>query len=197
MHPDNLLEVKTLILRRLPALVYSEQSAKELDGKDSPAITSLYFDSPKYQLYADKVHRQSEASTLRLRWSGQLSARPDIYFEQKTADAQGNSQERRFAVKDKWIQPLLAGENPTDKHTQKMARQGVPADHIDGYKATVAGMQDFVRRRGLAPVLRASYVRTAFQKPADDWVRVAIDTDLAFVREDALDADRPCRDPGD
>jgi len=42
VHPDNLLEVKTLILRRLPSLVYSEQSAKELDADNSPAITSIF-----------------------------------------------------------------------------------------------------------------------------------------------------------
>lgn len=197
MHADNLLEVKTLILRRLPALIYSQQWAKEPDGRDSPAITSLYFDNKKFELYSDKVHRQSEASSLRLRWCGQLSSRPDMFFEQKTADAKGRSQEHKFPIKDKWIKPFLDGESAMEKHTQKMARQGVSAEQVDSHKATVAKIQDLVRQRRLAPVLRANYVRTAFQKPADDRVRISIDTDLAFVREDTLDADRPCREPGD
>lgn len=70
-------------------------------------------------------------------------------------------------------------------------------EQIDSYKATVAKMSDFVQRKKLAPVLRANYVRTAFQRPADDRVRTSIDSDLAFIREDTLDADRPCRNPGD
>ncbi|PFH61541.1 hypothetical protein XA68_17044 [Ophiocordyceps unilateralis] len=195
IHGDNLVEVKTLILRRLPALVYSEQSAKELDGRDSPAITSLYLDNHKFDLYSEKVDRKSEASTLRLRWYGQLSGRPDIFVEHKTVDAKGNSQEHNFSTKDKYIMPLLKGDNVTDKTAQKMERQGVSAEQVQGYKATVAQTQALIRQKKLSPVLRANYVRTAFQKPADDRVRISIDADLVFIREDTLDASRPCRDP--
>jgi uncharacterized membrane protein YidH (DUF202 family) len=46
-------------------------------------------------------------------------------------------------------------------------------------------------------VIRANYRRTAFQKPGDDRVRISIDTDIAFIREDTVDRDRPCRDPQD
>lgn len=197
VHHDNLLEVKTLILRRLPSLVYSEQTAKELDGNDSPAITSLYFDNKKFELYSEKVDRQSEASSLRLRWYGELSSRPEIFVEQKTADAKGNSQEYKFTIKDKWVKPFLDGKYTMEKSVQKMERQGVPAEQVDNYKATVARIQDFLRQKKLSPLLRANYVRTAFQKPTDDRVRISIDTDLAFIREDTLDSDRPCRDPSD
>ncbi|POR31129.1 Vacuolar transporter chaperone 3, partial [Tolypocladium paradoxum] len=197
VHPDNLLEVKTLILRRLPALIYSEQTAKELDGNDSPAITSLYFDNRKFELYLEKVDRQSEASSLRLRWYGELSSRPQIFVEQKTADAKGNSQEHRFTIKDKWVKPFLDGQYAMEKSVQKMERQGVSAEQVDNYRATVARIQVFLQQKKLSPVLRANYLRTAFQKPADDRVRISIDTDLAFIREDTLDSDRPCRNPSD
>ncbi|PHH78024.1 hypothetical protein CDD82_3254 [Ophiocordyceps australis] len=197
VHPDNLLEVKTLILRHLPALVYSEQSAKELDANNSPPITSLYFDNRKFDLYSEKVERQSEASSLRLRWYGQLSSRPEIFVEQKTADAKGNSREYRFTIKDKWVKPFLDGKYAMEKSVHKMERQGASAEQIDEFKRTVARIHDFLQQKKLSPVLRANYSRTAFQKPADDRVRISIDTDVAFVREDTLDADRPCRDPND
>lgn len=122
MHPENLLEVKTLIFRWLSALVYSEQSAKELDGNESPAITSLYFDNAKFELYSEKVDRRPEASSLRLRWYDQLSSRPEIFVEQKTADAKGNSQESRFSIKDKWVKPFLDGAYGMEKSVQKMER---------------------------------------------------------------------------
>ncbi|KAH6885912.1 VTC domain-containing protein [Thelonectria olida] len=195
VHPDNLLEVKTLILRHLPALVYSEQSAKELDGRDAPVITSLYFDNRQFELYGEKVHRKAEASSLRLRWYGQLSARPEIFVEQKSIDAKGNSQEIKFPIKDKYVKPFLDGEYKMGKAIEKMKRQSYSAEQRDAFQTTVTNIQDFVQQKGLSPVLRANYSRTAFQKPADDRIRIAIDTNVSFIREDTLDQDRPCRDP--
>ncbi|KAF7547656.1 hypothetical protein G7046_g8941 [Stylonectria norvegica] len=195
VHPDNLLEVKTVILRHLPALVYSEKAAKELDGSDSPAITSVYFDNDKFELYSAKVDRQEEASSLRLRWYGQLSSRPEIFVEQKTADSKGNSKELKFSTKDKYIKPFIDGDYDMDKTIQKMKRQSYTVEQRESYKTTVDTIQGFVQKNGLTPILRANYVRTAFQRPADDRIRVSIDTNLAFIREDTLDKERPCRDP--
>ncbi|KAH7153246.1 VTC domain-containing protein [Dactylonectria macrodidyma] len=197
VHPDNLLEVKTVILRHLPALVYSEQAAKELDGNDSPTITSLYFDSPKFDLYSEKVNRKSEASSLRIRWYGPLASRPEIFIEQKTLDAKGESQEHKFTIKDKYVKTFLDGNYKMEKAVQKMKRQSYSVEQRDAFQKTVTMIQDFVQQKGLSPVLRANYVRTAFQRPADDRIRIAIDTDVAFIREDTLDQDRPCRDPNE
>src|SRR5271167_244572 len=58
-------------------------------------------------------------------------------------------------------------------------------------------IQKFIVKNGLQPVIRATYTRAAFQKPLDDRVRISIDTQLAFIREDSLDPDRPCRNPND
>ncbi|KAH6608103.1 spx domain-containing [Trichoderma cornu-damae] len=197
VHPENLFEVKTLILRRLPALVYSEKSAKELDGTDSPSITSLYFDNSKFEVYSEKVQQQSEVTSLRLRWYGQLSSKPEIFLEQKVADAAGESEEHKFAIKDKYIKQFLNGEYSAEKAMQKMERQGERPEQIEAFGSTVARVQELQQRKKLTPVLRANYVRTAFQKPADDRVRISIDTDLAFIREDTLDRSRPCRDPNE
>ncbi|KAG5938481.1 hypothetical protein E4U59_003764 [Claviceps monticola] len=197
VHLDNLLEVKTLILRRLPNLVYSDQASKEVDGSHSPAVTSLYFDSKQFDLYSEKVARQPETASLRLRWYGQLNTRPEIFVEQKSSDYQGVSHTHKFTIKDKWVKPFIDGEYGMEKSVQKMERQGQPEDKINDFKETVAKIQDFVKQKKLSPVLRANYVRTAFQKPLDDRVRIAIDTDLAFIREDTLDPERPCRNPKD
>ncbi|KAH7320931.1 VTC domain-containing protein [Stachybotrys elegans] len=197
VHPDNLFEVETFILPRLPALVYSQQSAKELDGHESPAITSLYFDNKDFELYSEKVDRQSDTSSLRLRWYGNLSTKPDVFVELKTADGQGNSQEKKFVIKEKNIKPFINGENITEKLVQKMERQGHPAEKIEEFKTTITKIQGFLQQKSLSPVIRANYTRRAFQKPADDRVRISIDNDLAFIREDTLDPDRPCRDPNE
>lgn len=195
VHQDNLLEVKTFILRRLPALVYSEQSAKEVDGQHDPTITSLYFDNRNFHLYSKKVEREAEASSLRLRWYGQLNTRPDIFLEQKVLHENGSSEERKFVIKEKYVKPFLDGEYKMEKSVQKMERKGQSAEDVEEFRSTADAIQDFVRDNKLEPVVRANYVRTAFQNPGDDRVRISIDTDIAFIREDTLDRGRPCRDP--
>ncbi|KAF5243422.1 hypothetical protein FAUST_2864 [Fusarium austroamericanum] len=197
VHPDNLLEVKTVILRHLPALVYSEKSARELDGSDSPSITSLYFDNKKFELYGEKVNRQSEATSLRLRWYGQLATRPEIFVEEKTVNAKGGSQDLKFSIKDKYVKSFVDGDYKTEKAIQKLKRQSFAPEKIQEFEQTVGTIQKYLKEKNLSPVLRANYVRTAFQKPADDRIRIAIDTNVAFIREDTLDRSRPCRDPNE
>ncbi|KAI0878825.1 VTC domain-containing protein [Hypoxylon argillaceum] len=197
VHPDNLLEVKTAVLRHLPALVYSQQAAKELDGNEDPKITSLYFDNSKFDLYGRKVNRQTDASSVRLRWYGHLNEKPDIVLEQKIIYEDGTSEEKKFNIKDKYTKQYLDGEYKMEKSIQKMERQGQQNGSIDSFKATAEEIQNFIVTNKLEPVMRANYTRTAFQKPADDRVRISIDTDIAFIREDTLDRDRPCRDPAE
>jgi uncharacterized membrane protein YidH (DUF202 family) len=196
VHLDNLLELKTYVLRRLPVLVYSEQAAsKSLETQGDPTLNSLYFDSQDFSLYKDKVDRQVDASSLRVRWYGQLSASPELYLELKTIHENGTSEEKRIPIKEKYIQSFIKGEYKMEKSILKMERQGQQANKIEEFKNTAVEIQKFILEHDLQPVLRAVYTRTAFQKPLDDKVRISIDTSLAFIREDSLDSDRPCRDP--
>jgi hypothetical protein len=196
VHSDNLLEVKTYILRRLPVLVYSEQSAKgAIEAQGDPTLNSLYFDNRDFSLYTKKVDRQVDAQSLRVRWYGQLNKNPELVLELKIIHENGSSEEKRFTIKAKYVQPFIKGEYKMEKSIQKMERQGQPEARVEEFKNTVTDIQKFILENNLQPVLRANYTRTAFQKPLDDKVRISIDTCLAFIREDALDPDRPCRDP--
>ncbi|KAI9842143.1 MAG: Phosphate metabolism transcription protein [Sclerophora amabilis] len=197
VHPDNLLEVKTYILRRLPVLVYNPQTSKVAEGaRTDPTITSLYFDNPRFSLYARKVERAADASSLRLRWYGQLSQKPEIFFEKKTIKEGDRSDETRFPIKDKYVQPFINGEYKMEKSVQKLQdRQGQSSQRLEQLEKSVEEIQSFITENELQPLLRANYTRTAFQIPGDNRVRISLDTDLALIREDSLDADRPCRDP--
>lgn len=132
---------------------------------------------------------------MRLRWYGNLDSKPDIVLEQKIVHENGLSEEKKFQIKDKYIKQFIDGEYKMEKTVQKMERQGQAAEAISSFKTTVEEIQEFIVRAKLEPVLRANYIRTAFQKPSDDRVRISIDTNIAFIREDILDRDRPCRDP--
>ena len=199
IHPENLLEVKTYILRRLPVLVYNPQTSKVVESSQSdPTITSIYFDNPQFALYNGKIERTSDASSLRLRWSGQLGEKPEIFFEKKTIKESGDSEECRFPIKEKYIQPFITGNYKMEKSIEKLRdREGTDGNGVASLQNSVYEIQSFIKDSGLQPIVRANYTRTAFQIPGDDKVRISIDTDLAFIREDSLDEDRPCRDPDD
>lgn len=165
-------------------------------GQRDPTITSLYFDNSKFSLYTRKVEKAAPASSLRLRWSGQLADKPDILIEKKTINENEESEEIRFLIKDKYIMPFIKGEYRMERSIQKLRdRKGDESEEVHELEKNSEEIQKFILENDLQPVLRANYTRTAFQIPGDDRVRVSIDTNLALIREDALDADRPCRDP--
>lgn len=196
VHPENLLEVKTVILRRLPVLVYNPQTSKVAEGtQPDPSITSIYFDNPAFNLYSKKVDH-GEASSLRMRWYGHLKSKPEIFFEKKTVSEDDTSRDDRFKTKEKYIQRFIEAEYKMEKQIEKLSNQAGP-DSVEAkrFKESVDEIQEFIKSNELQPVMRANYTRTAFQVPGDDRIRISLDTDLAFIREDAIDSGRPCRDP--
>lgn len=199
VHPENLLEVKTYILRRLPVLVYNPQTSKVVEsGQSDPTTTSLYFDNPQFALYNKKVEKSSNVSSLRLRWFGQLDDKLEIFFEKKTLEESGDSEDSHFPIKEKYIQPFIKGDYKMERSIEKLReREGTEGNGVASLQRSVEDVQQFIRDHELQPVLRANYTRMAFQIPGDDKVRISIDTDVAFIREDSLDEDRPCRDPED
>ena len=197
VHQDNLLEVKTFVLRHLPVLVYTPNSLKVADGRQGdPTITALYFDNPQFSLYNGKVEKGSGASSLRVRWFGQLDDKPELLMEKKTLCEGDDSDEVRFNIKEKYVMPFVEGEYKMEKGIQKLrGREGEESQKAANLENNASDIQKFILENDLQPVVRASYTRMAFQIPGDDLVRVSIDTNLAFIREDALDSERPCRDP--
>lgn len=199
VHADNVLEVKTHILRRLPVLIYNPGNAKDLDTMtEDPTITSLYFDNPKFDLYNRKVARAPDAGSLRLRWTGQLKDKPTIFLEKKIVTDDDASQLVKVQLKEKHVKEFLDGEYRFDKKVHRMEDMGNgESEQAESLKRDVDELQSFIKDNNLQPMLRANYTRAAFQIPGDDRVRISLDTNLALIREDALDQERPCRDPAD
>lgn len=199
VHSDNVLEVKTFILRRLPVLIYNPTTSKNIDTMtEDPTITSLYFDNPRFDLYNQKVDRATEAGSLRLRWTGQLQDKPPIFLEKKVIGEDDSSHEVKVQLKEKHVKEFLDGEYHLDKKVHRMEdRNNGESAEAENLKKDVEELQSFIKENDLQPMLRANYTRTAFQIPGDDRIRISLDTNLALIREDALDSERPCRDPSE
>lgn len=199
VHSDNVLEVKTYILRRLPVLIYNPGTSKHMDIlAEDPTITSLYFDNPQFDLYNQKVARAPEAGSLRLRWTGQLQDKPPIYLEKKVVTEENSSREVKVQLKEKHIKEFLDDQYHLDKKVTRMeGKSNGESTEADNLKKDVEELQSFIKEHNLQPMLRANYTRTAFQIPGDDRIRISLDTNLAMIREDSLDPERPCRDPSE
>ncbi|PYI19815.1 SPX domain protein [Aspergillus violaceofuscus CBS 115571] len=197
IHPNNVLEAKTYILRQLPVLIYNPGTSKDLDIlPDDPTITSLYLDNRQFDLYNQKVARAAEAGSLRLRWTGNLQDKPAIFLEKKIVSDDNRSREVKIQLKQKHVKEFLDGEYHFDKKLQRMETMGNgESEQAESFKQDIEELQSFIKEYNLQPMLRANYTRTAFQIPGDDRIRISLDTNLALIREDSLDEGRPCREP--
>ncbi|KAF2722297.1 SPX-domain-containing protein [Polychaeton citri CBS 116435] len=195
VHPDNITELKLIILKHLPVLVFNP--SKEFERKDS-AISSIYYDSPEtWELYMGRLKKTEGAEAIRLRWYGGME-NDTIFVERKThrEDWTGEkSVKARFSLKEKNVNAFLRGDMTTEQVFEKMRREGKKSEkEIDDLEALAKEIQFRVIDRKLVPVTRSFYNRTAFQLPGDARVRVSLDTELTMTREDNLDGKRRAGD---
>ncbi|KAJ7762011.1 VTC domain-containing protein, partial [Mycena maculata] len=187
VHPDNLLPLKLAILRNLPVLVFNPD--KEFDAKDA-AITSIYFDNEDLELYLGRLEKTEGAEAIRLRWYGDTDVKT-VFVERKThrEDWTGEkSVKARFPIKEHLVNAFLRGEYTVDAEFQQLVKKGKKTQQeVDSMIQLANEVQYAVLTRGLKPVMRSFYNRTAFQLPGDARVRISLDTELTLVREDNWD----------
>ncbi|KAI2613677.1 SPX-domain-containing protein [Hypoxylon fragiforme] len=191
VHPDNVTELKLVILKHLPVLVFN--ASKEFEIQDS-AISSIYYDNPeKWDLYEGRLKKTEGAEAIRLRWYGGMQ-NDTIFVERKThrEDWTGEkSVKARFAMKEKNVNSYLRGDLLPAAIFEKARKEGKKSEKAIAEDETLAKeVQYSVLRNGYKPVCRSFYNRTAFQLPADARVRISLDTELSMVREDNLDGVR-------
>ena len=188
VHPDNVTELKLIILKHLPVLVFN--ASKEFEQQDS-AITSIYYDNPDtWELYEGRLKKTEGAEAIRLRWYGGMQNEA-IFVERKThrEDWTGEkSVKARFGVKEKNVNAYMKGELLPPALFEKARKEGKKSEKAIAEDEQLAReVQYSVLKKGYKPVCRSFYNRTAFQLPADARVRISLDTELTMVREDNLD----------
>ena len=202
VHPENVTEVKCIILKYLPVLVFSSKGGKEPD----PAITSIYFDNDSFELYQGRLEKTEGAEVcraffgflptfkaVRLRWYGNMS-QTEIFVERKThrEDWTGESSVKaRFPIKEKYVNAFLDGSYTLEKSIQKMRERKTKTEkELEQLEQLSSEVQSTILNKKLHPMVRTFYNRTAFQLPGDARVRISLDTDLTMIREDNEDVPR-------
>ncbi|KAI8338516.1 vacuolar transporter chaperone complex subunit [Chlamydoabsidia padenii] len=184
VHPDNITELKLIILKHLPVLVFNPN--KEFQQEDS-AITSVYYDNDDFDLYMGRLEKTEGAEAIRMRWYGGMDSNT-IFVERKThrEDWTGEkSVKARFPIKEKYLNAFLKGEYTVDDLFAKTKEQGRKSEkEIQELEQLAQEVQYRVLTKRLHPMMRTFYNRTAFQLPGDARVRISLDTELSLIRED-------------
>lgn len=183
---ENVLELKTYVLRHLPVLVYRDNSGKK--ENIDPPISSLYLDNADLDIYNSRVELAQGSQIIRIRWYGSAHRNNAISIERRTLSEENCGELKdKFTIKDKYIDDFLQGGHAyIDKYTNKLRNTpGKTEEDVEKYTALVTQVQKYIIDNKLHPVLRTYYKRTAFQIPGDKSVRMALDTDLCFIREDS------------
>lgn len=186
IHPDNVTEVKSIIMLHLPVLIFNKD--KKYEASDS-AISSVYYDNEDFDLYTGRLQRDEGAEAIRFRWYGPMES-PNIFIERKTHHASwldGASVKDRFRLGVDDVHRFVKGELSADEIADRLRAKGVDEKICKDTHFIASGIQKSFKEKHLKPVLRAFYNRTAFQLPGDQRVRVSLDTDLCFIREDNTD----------
>ncbi|KAI9481014.1 MAG: VTC domain-containing protein [Benjaminiella poitrasii] len=186
IHPDNITEVKAIIMLHLPVLIFNKD--KKWEPSDS-AISSTYFDNSNFDLYTGRLQRDEEAEAIRFRWYGPMNSN-SVFIERKTHHASwldGASVKDRFRIKESQVNQFMTGICTADQISDEQKKAGVSDSTVESVRFIARGVQKSFRERRLEPMIRVFYNRTAFQLPDDQRLRISLDTDLTFMREDHLD----------
>ncbi|KAI7891580.1 VTC domain-containing protein [Mucor mucedo] len=186
IHPDNITEVKAIIMLHLPVLIFNKD--KKWEPSDS-AVSSTYFDNSNFDLYTGRLQRDEEAEAIRFRWYGPMNS-TSVFIERKTHHASwldGASVKDRFRIKENQVNPFMSGIYTADQIADAQRKSGTEESTVENVRFIAKGVQKSFKEKRIEPMLRAFYNRTAFQLPDNQRVRISLDTDLTFIREDHLD----------
>ncbi|KAF9307742.1 vacuolar transporter chaperone [Podila horticola] len=207
VHPDSIMDLKMLILKYLPLVVYEPTPALSSSHRSASSqmstclasespVSTVYLDNEDFELYTAQVEHHDTAETVRLRWYGSESKQVWVEHQQKTTAAasptlygpspanKSVTTKHRFQLKAKYVPNLIQGTAELGKAVRQMRLSGQKsAEEMEQFEQSTRDVQTRVQQRRLQPVVQTFFNRTAFQVPGDARVRITIDTDVVMVRE--------------
>lgn len=148
---ENVLELKTYVLRHLPVLVYRDNSKKQ-DNIDPP-ISSVYLDDAELDSYNSRVEGAEGSQIIRLRWYGSAKGNNTIGFERRTlAEENRGELKDRFTIKDKYVAGFLKGDQTfVEKSVRKLRNSGRSEQDVDKYETLVKQVQNTIITKNMEP----------------------------------------------
>lgn len=153
---ENVLELKTYVLRHLPVLVYRDNSKKQ-DNIDPP-ISSVYLDDAELDSYNSRVEAAEGSQIIRLRWYGSAKGNNTISFERRTlAEENRGELKDRFTIKDKYVAGFLKGDQTfIEKAVRKLKNSGRSQEDVENLENLIKGVQKTIMEKNQQPGTRYS-----------------------------------------
>lgn len=158
---------------------------------DSSYLTSAYLDSDDYYFYHTRLNREEDARLVRLRWYSAVYLPPPkttVFVERKTHhEGWGGekSTKERFSMPQRAVmEHLTAGASAAPFIERAVADGGMTATEGQAAITLSQEVSALIMEHGSSPKIRTRYRRTAFQLATSNTVRISLDTELTFMKED-------------
>lgn len=185
---------------------------------ESQQITSVYFDNQNATCYLHRILRYENAQLIRFRWYNENDGNPEkpIYIERKIHHEEWTgelSTKERFELEQKYISKYMSGQlNIKEFFLKKLNRKR--KELLKGSKkidndirktlqseedrtmkniSLACAIQKKILREDLSPIIRTSYLRSAFQLSDNNLVRISIDTNISLLNEYVLKRKNWCK----
>ncbi|KMZ92104.1 hypothetical protein PVMG_02092 [Plasmodium vivax Mauritania I] len=190
--------------------------ANDTQGKnkalnESQQITSVYLDNKEATCYSNRILRFENAQLIRFRWYNENDGDPEkiIFIERKIHHEEWTgetSTKERFELEQKHVFKFMTGQMDVrrfflEKRTALGRRPplekgtSLASLHKKAKKneALAKEIQTMIMQNGLEPIIRTSYLRSAFQLSNDNSVRISIDTNVSMLNEYVSKREHWCR----
>ena len=193
-----MLALKLELAKHLPVLVFpaEEKSDDVFSKRDGGAVTSVYLDSKRGDVYDARLTREQGATLVRARWYGDdddVSMTDDVwntspvFVERKTHHeswSRDGSTKERFALRRRDARAFLSGPRPDANVGAALAflfDKGDEAARCARRRLAEEIARFELDEKNIEPSVRTEYRRVAFQRSDDNAVRVSLDVDLTFA----------------
>lgn len=199
VHLQDLPFVIARIIPHLPLSTfkdtYKESKEKRVPFRLFSPVSSVYYDNNKFLFYHRRLERIEGSTLIRMRWYSDtyaedwnaLQENDNVFMEIKVhheAWSGERSNKRRFAIKEKEVDAFVHAQLSLLPAVEKLKRRNASEAEQEAFKSLSTEILSKIHAYDLKPVLRTQCGRAAFQRGADQTVRVSIDTDLRMSAED-------------
>lgn len=199
VHEQDLPFVIARIVQHLPLSTmkdeYKESKERGVQFHLAQRISSVYLDNRNFLFYHRRLERLEGSTLIRIRWYTD-TLEPDwehidpdtnVFMEMKVhheAWSGERSTKRRFAIKERDVDPFLRGKLSLEPAVEKLRAKKASEVEVEKFKSLAEEILSKVQSYEMKPVLRTQCARAAFQRGLDQSVRVSIDTQVHMTAED-------------
>lgn len=154
-------------------------------------ITSIYFDSPRLDLYRDRIMRREGAPILRARWYGKRPKEFEpVFLELKTHHeswVQSKSTKERATILERdmcaFLYPTKLWEAKDAEEVILRANPRLTREKLNTAVDLLLRMHSLVVKLRLRPCVRSTYQRLAFQSSSSNALRLTLDRNIMVSDE--------------